>query len=261
MRILIIIFSIFCIVRTANAGNDIINAYYKNLSNKNYSKAFKCIYNSNNINISEVEFVNFYKYSYLDSLNIELLKWEMTNEQFASNYYKVLATVQVKYNNSKADTIKEYLTIRAINNDYKILWNKIDVQTGNNLLYQGMYDEAIKAYKKGLEINPYDATCMLSIALVYYKDLQLSQSDAANLMNEQIIKARKLEPQNDLLTTTTAMYYKMIEMPELAIKYLKEGVQLNCSLNDKVNYLTNIAQTYVQLERLDSAFFFCFRSA
>jgi len=153
------------------------------------------------------------------------------------------------------DITKEnyYYTLINENGNWKIIWTNTWLSFADKKASQGNYAEARATLEKIIEIDPFNGEAYRQLAWTYQRDQSLSNKERGNGIVKNGKYALTLEENNPWHYNTMAAYFSSIANPDLAIQYLKRGVQYCLDHKDKATFYSNISVAYLTLENYGEA--------
>lgn len=147
---------------------------------------------------------------------------------------------------TKNDTAKaiSYFTLINENNEWKRVWNRTLLILADEKYRKGDYESSISLCNKALELNPFDGFAYEQLAWCYNASDKLMNTTTRQETFDKITNSLKhaisLEPDVASHYNAMSQYYERKDNPDLAIEYLKKGLNLATNKFEKGTFLSNI---------------------
>lgn len=235
----------------------VLDRYLELKNSNNFDALYDLISSKSREIVNRDEFVRFYN---RDSagLSTNINAKSIVELEVDKNYpnFKRFKVEEIIISKTDTTNNRSYYTLINEDNNWKVIWARTLGDLAWRQYEKGLYNEAIKLNERILEINPFSSNAYSEKAWCFVRDNLLPAHERNSKVLENAKKALVLEPDIARHYNTLAMYYGTVGIPELIIENFQKAIINSLTEKEKSTYYSNIASTYLNWDKLDSAYLY-----
>lgn len=204
-------------------------------------------------NITKEEFINI-RLNAFNHKNKNFITDSIFEIPVENSSFKRFKNTEIQNINNEYIKTKKYYTLRNEDGNWKIVWVGNLYTLGIEYANSGNYNKAIEYFKKCIELNPYHGESYEQIGWCYTSrnnSATREEKERESLKHAKI--ALSLEDDIPSHYLLLSQYYNEINNKTLSLEFLKKGLDICTSNEDKIMFYSNISQLLYSMENFSES--------